>query len=237
MNLILLEPDDYIAAGVVRLNDRRATHIRHTLGAEPGAQLRVGDLNGLIGFGELLRDGDDGIELAVSCSEPPPPKLPLTVLLGLPRPKMLRRVLRTAAEIGVARLVLLNTWKVDKSYWQTPSLEASVLRDFLREGLEQARDTVLPDIILARRFKPFVEDELPALLADSQGLVAHPGNFPPCPIGLDSPCTVAIGPEGGFTGYEFERLQQQGMAPVQIGARILRVETALPVLATRLFPS
>jgi RsmE family RNA methyltransferase len=237
MNLILLEPGDYTSPGIVRLSDRRAAHIRETLGAEPGARLRVGDLNGLIGFGELLRDGDDGIELAVHCSEPPPPKLPLTVLLGLPRPKMLRRVLRTAAEIGIARLVLLNTWKVDKSYWQTPSLEESALRGFLREGLEQARDTVLPTVVLARRFKPFVEDELPALLENSRGLVAHPGDFSPCPIGLDDACTLAIGPEGGFTQYEFELLQKQGMTPVQIGTRILRVETALPVLATRLFPS
>ncbi len=237
MNLILLEPGDYLSPGVVRLNDRRATHIRETLGAEPGAQLRVGDLNGLIGFGELLRDGDDGVELAVNCTEAPPPKLPLTILLGLPRPKMLRRVLRTAAEIGVAKLVLLNTWKVDKSYWQTPSLEENTLRSFLREGLEQARDTVLPEVILARRFKPFVEDELPVLLENSRGLVAHPGDFAPCPIGIETPCTLAIGPEGGFTHYEFELLQQQGMSPVQIGARILRVETALPVLATRLFPS
>lgn len=237
MNLILLEPDDYIAADVVRLHDRRATHIRETLGAEPGAQLRVGDLNGLIGFGQLLRDSNDGVDLAVNCTEPPPPKLPLTVLLGLPRPKMLRRVLRTAAEIGIARLVLLNTWKVDKSYWQTPSLEDDALLGFLREGLEQARDTVLPEVILARRFKPFVEDQLPALLENSRGLVAHPGDHPPCPIGIAGPCTLAIGPEGGFTTYEFELLQKQGMAPVQIGARILRVETALPVLTTRLFPS
>lgn len=237
MNLILLEPNDYLSSGVVRLTDRRATHIRETLGAEPGAQLRVGDLNGLIGFGELLRDSDEGVDLAVNCTEAPPPKLPLTVLLGLPRPKMLRRVLRTAAEIGIAKLVLLNTWKVDKSYWQTPSLEENALCDFLREGLEQARDTVLPEVILARRFKPFVEDELSALLERSSGLVAHPGDHAACPVGVAEPCTLAIGPEGGFTAYEFELLQKQGMVPVQIGARILRVETALPVLATRLFPS
>jgi RsmE family RNA methyltransferase len=236
MNLILLEPHDYLSPDVVRLSDRRASHIRETLGAEPGARLRVGNLNGLLGSGELLRDGDDGIELAVSCNEPPPPKLPLTVLLGLPRPKMLRRVLRTVAEIGIARLILLNTWKVDKSYWQTPSLEPDALQRFLREGLEQARDTVLPEVMLARRFKPFVEDELPILLQHARGLVAHPGDYPPCPIGIAEPCTLAIGPEGGFTNYEFELLKRQGMAPVQIGSRILRVETVLPVLTTRLFP-
>lgn len=237
MNLILLQPADYIAAGVVRLRDRRATHIRDVLRAEPGARLRVGDLGGSLGEGELLRDGGDGVELAVRCHLPPPPKLPLTVILALPRPKMLRRILRTAAEVGIPRLVLLNTWKVDKSYWRTPSLAAEALRSFLLEGLEQARDTVLPEVSLAHRFKPFVEDELPALIDDSRGLVAHPGDFPPCPVDLRQPCTLAIGPEGGFTPYELAALVDAGMAPVQLGSRILRVETALPALAARLFPA
>jgi RsmE family RNA methyltransferase len=236
VNLILLQPADFIATDTVRLRDRRAAHIREVLKAEPGARLRVGLLDGPMGSGELLGDDADGIALRVHCEQPPPAKLPLTVLLALPRPKMLRRILRTAAEIGIPRLVLLNTWKVDKSYWQTPSLQAEALRGFLLEGLEQARDTMLPQVTLARRFRPFVEDELPALKADSLGLVAHPGDFPACPVDLAAPCTLAIGPEGGFTPYEFELLQKQGMAPVQLGDRILRVETALPVLAARLFP-
>jgi RsmE family RNA methyltransferase len=236
VNLILLQPADFTGTDTVRLRDRRAAHIRDVLKAEPGTRLRAGLLDGPMGSAELLADDADGVELRVRCDEPPPAKLPLTVILALPRPKMLRRILRTAAEIGIPRLVLLNTWKVDKSYWHTPSLQAEALRGFLLEGLEQARDTVLPEVTLARRFKPFVEDELPALIGDSLGLVAHPGAFPTCPVGLDRPATLAIGPEGGFTPYEFELLQQHGMAPVQLGSRILRVETALPVLTARLFP-
>ena len=102
-------------------------------------------------------------------------------------------------------------------------------------GLEQARDTVLPDIILAKRFKPFVEDELPAMAANTRGLIAHPGDFPECPRALSEPVTLAIGPEGGWIPYEVELLSKAGLSPMQLGERILRVETAVPALLARLF--
>ncbi|HAB91342.1 MAG TPA: 16S rRNA (uracil(1498)-N(3))-methyltransferase, partial [Pseudomonas sp.] len=102
-------------------------------------------------------------------------------------------------------------------------------------GLEQARDTVLPEIILAKRFKPFVEDELPAMAANTRGLIAHPGDYPECPRALSEPVTLAIGPEGGWIPYEVELLSQAGLNPVQLGERILRVETAVPALLARLF--
>jgi RsmE family RNA methyltransferase len=54
---------------------------------------------------------------------------------------------------------------------------------------------------------------------------------------LNQPCTLAIGPEGGFIPYEIEKLQQAGFAGVHLGARILRVENAVTALVSRLFTS
>ena len=235
MNLILLRPEDYIAPRHARLNDQRARHIREVLGASAGASVKVGDVDGLIGSAEILRSDASAMELSVSLVRQPPPKLPLTIVLALPRPKMLRRIIRSAAEFGVQRLILLNTYKVEKSYWQTPVLAPEIIRDYLIDGLQQSGDTVLPSISCEQRFKPFVEDRLPALAAGSVGLVAHPGGTLPCPVALNQPCTLAIGPEGGFTAYEVEKLETAGLRPVHIGARILRVENALTMLTARLF--
>lgn len=235
MNLLLLEDADFVAADRVVLQGRRLKHLHEVHRAEAGDSLRVGRLGGLMGSGTLQALSAEQAEISVSFDQPPPAKLPLTLLLALPRPKMLRRVLQTVSAMGVPRLILLNSYRVEKSFWQTPFLEPAAIREQLILGLEQARDTVLPEIIIEKRFKPFVEDRLPALAAGSLGLVGHPGNFPACPRAVEQAVTLAIGPEGGWIPYEVEKLQEAGLQPVQLGERILRVETAVTALLARLF--
>ncbi|WP_192552744.1 16S rRNA (uracil(1498)-N(3))-methyltransferase [Pseudomonas sp. IzPS59] len=235
MNLLLLEEADFIAADRVVLRDRRLTHMQEVHRSEVGDSLRVGRINGLMGSAELLRLETGEAELQVTLDQPPPAKLPLTLVLALPRPKMLRRVFQTVATMGVSKVILVNSYRVEKSFWQTPFLEPEAIRENLILGLEQARDTVLPEIIIEKRFKPFVEDRLPAITDGTLGLVGHPGNFPPCPRALSEPVTLAIGPEGGWIPYEIDLLGKSGLQPVQLGDRILRVETAVTALLARLF--
>ena len=235
MNLLLLEEADFIAADRVVLSDRRFTHMQEIHRVAVGDSLRVGRIGGLMGQARVERLEGHEAELSLSFDQPPPAKLPLTLVLALPRPKMLRRVFQTVATMGVAKLVLVNSYRVEKSFWQTPFLEPEAIRDNLILGLEQARDTVLPEVIIEKRFKPFVEDRLPAIAQGTLGLVGHPGNHPPCPRGVSEPVTLAIGPEGGWIPYEIDLLGKAGLNPVQLGDRILRVETAVTALLARLF--
>ncbi|OEC36708.1 RNA methyltransferase, RsmE family [Pseudomonas cuatrocienegasensis] len=235
MNLLLLEDGDFIAADTVQLSGRRLKHLLEVHRVAVGDSLRAGRLGGLMGHGQVIQLDALSATLEVSVDQPPPAKLPLTLLLALPRPKMLRRVLQTVSSMGVPRLILLNSYRVEKSFWQTPFLEPAAVREQLILGLEQARDTVLPEVIIEKRFKPFVEDQLPALAANTLGLVGHPGDYPACPRAVEQPITLAIGPEGGWIPYEVEKLQQAGLQPVQLGERILRVETAVTALLARLF--
>lgn len=235
MNLLLLEDGDFIAADRVLLQGRRLKHLQEVHRATVGDSLRVGRLGGLMGQGQLLRLDSDAAELQISLEQSAPAKLPLTLLLALPRPKMLKRVLQTVASMGVPRLILLNSYRVEKSFWQTPFLQPEAIREQLILGLEQARDTVLPEVIIEKRFKPFVEDQLPQLAAGSLGLVGHPGAYPACPRTVEGQVTLAIGPEGGWIPYEVEKLASAGLQPVQLGERILRVETAVSALLARLF--
>ncbi|MGC8115546.1 16S rRNA (uracil(1498)-N(3))-methyltransferase [Metapseudomonas otitidis] len=235
MNLLLLEEGDFVAPGHALLRGRRLKHLQDVHRAEAGDCLRVGLLGGAMGEGRLTVLEADHAELQVSLDQPPPAKLPLTLLLALPRPKMLRRVLQTVATMGVPRLVLLNSYRVEKSFWQTPFLEPAAIREQLILGLEQGRDTVLPEVVIEKRFKPFVEDRLPALAAGTRALVGHPGPWPDCPRAVEGPITLAIGPEGGWIPYEVEKLQATGFEAVQLGERILRVETAVTALLARLF--
>lgn len=237
MNLILLERSDFLTEDriALRTGDPRFTHISTILNSQVGETLRVGELNGNMGTGVITQRNAESIEMHVTLDQSPPPKLPLTILLALPRPKMMRRILRTVAETGVQKLILLNTYKVEKSYWSSPAIAPETIDMYFREGLQQSRDTVLPHIEFARLFKPFAEDKLPGLLAGTRGLIAHPGAHPKCPTAFNEATTLAIGPEGGFTPYEIQKMAEAGMECVQLGARILRVDTAVTSLIARLF--
>lgn len=235
MNLLLLLPEDFLGERRVRLSGRRLAHVRdvHKLGE--GDELRVGLLDGPKGSGRILRIDREALDLDVDLFENPPPKLRLDLVLALPRPKVLNRVVAAAASLGVARIALVNAWKVEKSYWSSPRMEPANLRQQLILGLEQGRDTVLPELRVERLFRPFVEDVLPGWIAGSMALTAHPGAAEPCPRGVDGPCVLAIGPEGGWIDAERASLAAVGFHEVDLGPRILRVETALAALVGRLF--
>jgi RsmE family RNA methyltransferase len=115
-------------------------------------------------------------------------------------------------------------------------LEPDAIRQQLILGLEQACDSRLPEFQLHSLFKPFVEDQLPALATGQLGLVAHPYSANRCPVEIAQPTMLAVGPEGGFIPYEINKLHSSGFKSVHIGSRILRVETAIPALLSRLFP-
>jgi len=234
VNLLLFTADDRLDGDRVAVTGRRLQHLRQVLCAAVGDRLRVGELGGATGLGTILSlDGERAV-LAVELDGAPPPKLPLDLVLALPRPKMLRRILRTVAECGVPRLHLVNSYRVEKSFWKTPVLEERSLRELLLQGLEQARDTILPEVSCHRLFKPFAEDVAPSLAAGRRALLAHPGDYPPCPRDLARPTLLVIGPEGGFIPYEVEKLREAGCQPVSLGPRILRVETAVAAALGRL---
>jgi RsmE family RNA methyltransferase len=237
MNLILLYQEDFIANSRVRLQGRRCQHAREILNAANGRTLQVGLIGGKTGLGTVVAADEHAIELEVLLEDEPPSPLPMTIILALPRPKVFKRVLQGLTAMGVKRIILLNTWRVDKSYWQSPALAPRTIREQLILGLEQARDTLLPTVERHLRFKPFVEDTLPAVASGTCALVAHPAAAQACPADVNHPVTLAIGPEGGFTAYEIEKLTAAGLIPIRLGKRPLRVETAVPALIGRLFSS
>jgi RsmE family RNA methyltransferase len=129
----------------------------------------------------------------------------------------------------------VNAYRVEKSYFDSKVLDPSYLEELLTLGLEQARDTKLPELLVRERFRPFVEDELDALFPSSVRLLPHPTAAAPVPTPPpDSRVTLAIGPEGGWIPFEVELLSRHGFLPVSLGPRILRVETVVPYVLGRL---
>ena len=230
MNLVLLFAEDLIADDRALVRGRRAEHIARVHRAGEGDSLVVGVANGRIGSGTITRIEKDGVEMRVTLDREPPAPLPLTLILALPRPKVLNRVIASATSLGVKEIHLINAWRVEKSYWKSPKLAEANLREQCIAGLEQARDTVMPNITLHRFFRELVEAWSPAGLC----LVAHPQASRECPRSVQGPVTLAIGPEGGFIAEEIASFENAGFQAVTIGERVLRVETAVAALIARL---
>ncbi|GAA5316153.1 MAG: 16S rRNA (uracil(1498)-N(3))-methyltransferase [Candidatus Pelagadaptatus aseana] len=240
MNLLLLTPEDLCPSRgihpMAKIQDRRARHLIQTNRVECGDTVKAGMINGDMGIATIVSIDGTCLSLELNLNKAPPPPLPVTLIMALPRPKMLKRTLQTIATMGVKKLYFINSYRVEKSYWQSPWLDAIKIQEQLILGLEQGCDTQLPQVILNKRFKPFVEDDMPALCQDRRALVAHPYTTTPCPAASLEDTLLVIGPEGGFIPYEVDKLQQAGCEAIHLGDRILRVETAVPVLLAKLFP-
>ena len=236
MNLMLIK-SEHIQNNLTRIVGRQLTHLNEVQRLIKGDTVRVGEINGAIGMGTIISIDEQTAMIEVNLTLRPPAPLPITVILALPRPKMLRRILQTISAMGVKNVYLVNASRVEKSFWQSPLLAPESIEEQLLLGLEQSRDTLLPAVHLRKLFKPFVEDELAGIVGESTAIVAHPISEQRCPIDCQVPITLAIGPEGGFIPFEIEKLIQAGFDPVHLGRRILRVENAVPALLSRLYPA
>jgi RsmE family RNA methyltransferase len=250
MNLVLLDDADVMVDGHARLRGPRARHIVEVHRAAVGDTLRVGLIGGLLGQGVVTALSTDEVVLSVQLGEAPPPSSGIDLLLALPRPKMLRRLLAAVASMGVKRLVLVNSARVEKSYFDSPLLTPAAIEAELRLGLSQARDTILPDVTIERRFRPFIEDRAELVWpAPTRRLVAHPAanrdlsqmmSEPDGPLesgtsaDLRHDIVLAVGPEGGWVPFEVDLLNAHGFEPFTTGPRVLRVDTAIPFLLGQL---
>jgi len=236
VNVLLLEAGELGPEGRVRLSGRRHQHVRQVLGATAGDRLVVGQVDGLMGMGRILAIDRDGLDLEVVLEQEPPAPLPVALALALPRPPTLRKVLQQSTALGVKRIVLFGSARVEKSFWQSRGLEPAALDEQLRLGLEQARDTIRPRIGLAPRFPDFCGRALPDLAAGGSIWLGDAA-APPPPPGM--PALLVLGPEGGLLPAEVSALEAAGALRVGLGARPLRVETAvvalLGILANRLY--
>ena len=235
MNILLLPEIEKGQTCLTLTEVSQIKHVQQVLELETGDRLKVGSLQGNLGSAVIEGVSDTQLKLTdIILDILPPSKLDLTVILALPRPKVLRRLIMDMTAIGVREIILVNSYRTDKSYWQSPMLAR--IDEFVREGLQQGVDTIPPVIQLKKRFKPFVEDELSQWSISHTMVVAHPYStlsFNQFIEQTGLPQVLCIGAEGGWIEYEVGLLQDHGCQAVTIGQRILRTEAAVNALCGR----
>src|SRR5690606_1780367 len=131
--------------------------------------------------------------------------LRIVLLQGIARGEKMDWILQKATELGVARVLPVESERSEVQLDGAPAAQRPAHRPptaaALREGLGFILD-------------PFAD----ASLASLQG-----GGLRASAIAT---CTLAIGPEGGWSPRDREQLVAAGFAGLRLGPRVLRTETA-----------
>ncbi|WP_022851788.1 16S rRNA (uracil(1498)-N(3))-methyltransferase [Limisalsivibrio acetivorans] len=228
MNIILIQKEELTGNRAVIRGERHA-HMRSVLKCTPGKTIKAGILNGLMGTADVVSINDDEAVLDIAAAEKPPAPREISVILALPRPKVFRRIFFFLVCAGIKDIHIINTWRVEKSYWKSPYLENT--GEYAFEALQQAKDTIMPKVSFHRFFMDFVKNELPEISKDKSRWLAEPtaekGEE------LKEPAVIAIGPEGGFIQREIDTFIRCGFKGFSFGERILTTEHAVPYIIGR----
>lgn len=253
MNLILIDADadgEYITdlsrdkegkttalEVLLPSEDDRMNHIRSKLHKSQDAYVRVGLLNGYMGEAKIL----PGFALQCSFKTPPPKKTNIHLVVGLCRPPAFYSTIISAVCLGVREITIVNFERVEKTLWSSHLVKYESVVECCKLGLGQARDTVMPKIVIKRTGGfPF------ELLHGGTTFFCHPanddqgrtqeikqeslGNVAKSDAiirGIDTlKLNIIIGPEGGFIQREVDAFQARGCYRLDLGKRILKVEHA-----------
>ncbi len=237
MNLILLFPEDFIGKDHVRLTDYRAEHIREIHKAPVGKTLKVGLANGGTGDGTILKTDRNAVELSIHLSDARPETPRVSLIVALPRPQTLKKVLESVGAFGLKSLLLINTGRVQKSFFSSKLLKDEAWMRHLRLGMEQGSRTYLPEIGVESSLKAFFEMMGPP--GQSVRVIAHPGGNRSLwdtsfVQDKNTEILAAVGPEGGWLDHEVQEFTERGFLKISLGETVHRVENAVTALMAQI---
>ncbi|KGE73421.1 RsmE family RNA methyltransferase [Spirochaeta lutea] len=150
MNVLLFHPQEW--GFPIKSEDRRYIHCRQILGLKAGQEIRVGLVGGGLGTARVLRLSKQSLELDFPGKdelEPGPGLVAVELILGHPRPPVLRRLCRDLATLGVGRISVCGTDLGEKSYFSSKVWNQELWREDLLDGASQGGGCDLPEV---RRF-------------------------------------------------------------------------------------
>ncbi len=229
MNRILLFPQDFVSINHVRLTDYRAEHIRTIHRGYKGQILKVGLANGLVGEGYVMDIQKTHVSLQIgSLVQPTPSSLNVSLILALPRPQTLKKVLETISAFGVKKLFLINTARVEKSFFSSKLLKDESWMKHVRLGLEQAGRTQIPEVTIHSSFTKFFQNDFKS--SNALKLITHPdgpSTILDVKIPKENHIVCALGPEGGWLDSEINHFVSNGFQKISLGPTLHRVENAV----------
>ncbi|MCX7426011.1 MAG: RsmE family RNA methyltransferase [Planctomycetia bacterium] len=211
-----------------------AHHLTHVKRARPGARVTLFDGSGAEFPAEVRTIGRGEVVLSVLGRDEIDRESPieLTLAVSLPKGDRQRWLVEKCTELGVSGIVPLIT---TRSVVQPGPQAAKRLARAVIEASKQCGRNRLLAIRDAQGWADFVASPVACDRFNTLRLVAHPAaTTTPMDLlgaGLPDRVLLAVGPEGGFTPEEVELALAAGWRAIDLGPRILRIETAAVLLS------
>jgi 16S rRNA (uracil1498-N3)-methyltransferase len=216
-----------ITAERVKLDGPEAHHLLHVMRAKVGQRVTLFDGGGAEFDAEIVKCNRADVEVRIDARRDVDRELPFELVVGVSLPKGDRQkwLVEKLTELGVSQLVPLET---ERGVAQPTE---SALERLSRSVIEAAKQCGRNRLM--RVAKPQAWGEWVGAEKATRQLISHPDGSSLASHDLSQPLPTqfAIGPEGGFTDAEVAAAVAAGWQSVNLGRRILRVETAAVALA------
>jgi 16S rRNA (uracil1498-N3)-methyltransferase len=220
---------DRVTGDKVALDGPEAHHLLHVMRVAVGDEVTLFDGGGAEFSGEIVRCGRTSVEVRVLDRREVDRELPFELVVGVSLPKGDRQkwLVEKLTELGVTELVPLVT---ERGVAQPTDAALERLGRSVIEAAKQCGRNRLMRLAKPQALGDWVCGETSG---EIRRWIAHPDGV--ALASQDAPAAmdihIAIGPEGGFTDGEVAAAIDAGWQSVNLGPRILRVETAAAALA------
>ncbi|HQO92522.1 MAG TPA: 16S rRNA (uracil(1498)-N(3))-methyltransferase, partial [bacterium] len=117
MNQLIIFRSEIISENTAVILGKRVGHLNEILKVHSGSKIKAGLYNGKKGVAEIEKlDGEKAV-LRLNLDVDPEPKISLTVIIGLSRPKVMSRLISDLTSYGVEKIEIIQTYFGDKGYW------------------------------------------------------------------------------------------------------------------------
>ncbi|MCB0331962.1 MAG: RNA methyltransferase [Bdellovibrionales bacterium] len=240
MNSLLFYPQELTAPDRAVVRGERFRYIQEWHAPQEGVEVSALLYGECVGRATLRESSSTHSEFSVAFDGAAPQLLPVELILAIPRPQTVKKVLQLSATFGIEKIHLVSSDRVVKSYRQSKVLESNAVAEELLKGLEQGSQPIAPKVEIHNQLHIFFSDVLPSFQDDKgeQQLRLLADTREHTRVSLDrfrSDCCeakkvlLAIGPESGWAPREVERFLHEGFHALWLSHSQLRVETALAV--------
>jgi|HigsolmetaAR201D_1030396.scaffolds.fasta_scaffold08059_5 RNA methyltransferase, RsmE family len=216
-----------VRGGRAGLNGDEARHLRRVLRAEIGQKYEVSD-GGSLYLAEIEGFGKESVSFRIL--EPLEPRrypVRLTILAALIKFDRLEWLIEKATELGVERVVPVETERSEKGLERAACKRLERWRRIAFESSQQSRRVSVPEVVPPLTFEAALEQEgeYRLCLDEANGLPPILSALPEVRCASDR-VLLLCGPEGGWVDRERESADRAGWKRVSLGPQILRAETA-----------